>query len=91
MESIAQFIGDRMADPFGVLVGALWFGLTASLIVAGAGVWRGERKVEACPAGGDLVSSSWRIAAGAYVAWRANTECIGSASQSTVMSPRSCR
>jgi hypothetical protein len=49
MGSIAQVIGDGMVDPFGVLVGALRFGLPASPIVAGAGasghLWRAEWKV----------------------------------------------
>ena len=34
MQSVTQFIGERMANPVGVLIGALWFGLMASLVVA---------------------------------------------------------
>ena len=73
MASIAQFIGERMADPFGVLVGALWLGLAGSLGVAGAAVclrlWRGERRMKRVPRRGGLALLALLLAAGAYVAW----------------------
>src|SRR5262245_59097519 len=72
MGGIAQFIGERMIDPFGALIAAIWFGLAASLVVAGAAMclrlWRGERM--------ERVFRRWGlgvlvllIAAGAYVTW----------------------
>src|SRR5215471_6918257 len=73
MASIAQFIGERMADPFGVLAGALWFGLAGSLVVAGAAVglrlWRGERRMKRVPRRWGLAPLVLLIAAGAYVTW----------------------
>src|SRR5215831_7579319 len=86
MESITQFIGERMADPFGVLVGALWFGLAASLVGAGAPLclrlWRGERKMLRMPRRWGLGVLVLLIAAGAYVTWHA-----ARAGKPTVMNP----
>jgi len=73
MESITQFIGERRLDPFGVLMGALWLGLAASLVVAGVHaclrLWRGERKMERAPRKWGLGVLVLLIAAGAYLTW----------------------
>jgi multidrug efflux system membrane fusion protein len=73
MQSVTQLIGERMANPFGVLIGALWFGLMASLVVAGVlaclRLWRGERKMERVPRKWGLGVFVLLIAAGAYVTW----------------------
>jgi len=73
MESITQFIGERRLDPFGVLMGSLWLGLAASLVVAGVHaclrLWRGERKMERAPRKWGLGVLVLLIAAGAYLTW----------------------
>lgn len=73
MRTIAQFIAERMVDPFGVLVGALWFSLASSLVVGGAAVclrlWRGERRMERVPRRWGLGVFVLLIAAGGYVTW----------------------
>src|SRR5262245_50509083 len=75
MEGITQFIGERMVDPFAVLVGTLWFGLAASLVVAGASLcqrlWRGEHKMVRMPRRWGLGVLVLLITAGAYVTWHA--------------------
>jgi multidrug efflux system membrane fusion protein len=73
MGGVAEFIGDRMLDPFGVLVGALWFALVASLIAAGVPaclrLMRGEWKVERMTRRWGLGVLVLLVAAGAYVTW----------------------
>jgi membrane fusion protein, multidrug efflux system len=73
MQTIAQFINERMVNPVGVLMGAFWFGLMVSLVAAAAlaclRLWRGKGKMERVPRTWGLGVLVLLIAAGAYVTW----------------------